>query len=138
MIGWTLVIAGGVGFLYSSAFGAPGKVESVFGILDVNGWHNVFHIVTGLVGLMCAGSYRSARGYAIGLALLYAALAIWGFVLGSGQTILSIIPVNTEDSVLHALIAVGACVAGLATPPAQRPTTQAQMRASDVRMRDYA
>ena len=33
-------------------------------------------------------------------------MAIWGFILGDGESILSIIPVNTEDDVLHTLIGV--------------------------------
>ena len=125
MIGGTLVIAGGVGFAYSAAFGTPGHTASVLGILDVNGWHNVFHIVTGAIGLLCAGGYVAARRYAIGLALVYAVLAIAGFAVGDHKTLLSIIPVNTEDNVLHALIAIAACVAGLATPSAPPPSTVA-------------
>jgi hypothetical protein len=54
-----LVVAGIIGFFYSSDFGDPGDVDGVLGILDVNGWHNVVHIVTGALGLVAysAGAY---------------------------------------------------------------------------------
>lgn len=122
LIGFTLVIAGIVGFFYSSAFGSPGKVDSVLGILDVNGWHNLVHIATGALGLAMARSYSSARAYCLILAALYAVVAIWGFVLGDGGVILSIIPVNTEDNVLHTVIALVSLVVGIVTPAVPAPS----------------
>jgi hypothetical protein len=115
VIGAVLVIAGIVGFFYSSAFGSPGETDAVFGILAVNGWHNVVHILTGVLGLLAAGS--AARLYAGGLGVVYAAVAIWGFAIGSGESILGFIPVNTEDNVLHALIAVAGIAAYFASAP---------------------
>src|SRR4051812_22956318 len=96
VIGVVLVGAGALGFAYSAAFGTPGHTDSVLGILEVNGWHNVFHIVTGVLGLLCVGGFVAARRYALALALLYAVLAIAGFAVGDHKTLLSIIPVNTE------------------------------------------
>src|SRR6266513_1690737 len=78
LVGGTLVIAGIIGFFYSAAFGSPGKVDDVFGILSVNGWHNVVHIVTGGLGLLAAGYW--ARQYALGLGVVYIAIAVWGFI----------------------------------------------------------
>jgi hypothetical protein len=114
LVGGTLVIAGIIGFFYSSAFGSPGQVDAVFGILNVNGWHNVVHIVTGGLGLIAAG--YAARQYALGLGVVYIAIAIWGFILGDGGNILGFIPVNTEDNFLHVIIGVLGVAAGLATP----------------------
>jgi len=92
----------------------------------VNGWHNVVHILTGAIGLAVATSYGNARLYAIGLGAVYVVIAIAGFIAGDGETLLSIIPVNTEDNVLHLLIGVAGLGAGLATPAVQPPTTAAQ------------
>jgi Domain of unknown function (DUF4383) len=119
VVGATLVVAGIIGFFYSSDFGSPGNTDSVFGILDVNGWHNVVHIVTGGLGLLAAG--YAARYYAGGLGVVYVAIAIWGFIIGDGESILGFIPVNTEDSVLHALIGVAGLGAYAASAP--RPAT---------------
>jgi Domain of unknown function (DUF4383) len=123
LFGIVLVGAGIVGFFYSSDFGEPGEVDDVLGILDVNGWLNVVHIATGLIGLAVAGSYGNARAYAIGLGAVYVAIAIWGFIMGDGESLLGILPVNTEDNFLHLLIGIAGLGAGAATPATQAPTT---------------
>src|SRR5215217_7199014 len=108
VIGLTLVLAGIAGFFYSASFGSGDATErdAVLGILDVNGWHNIVHILSGAIGLALFTSAARARTYAIGLAVVYTIVAIWGFVIGDGESILGFIPVNTEDNVLHALIAL--------------------------------
>src|SRR3954451_1979733 len=93
LIGWTLVVAGIAGFFYSSVFGSPGEVKALFGVLDVNGFHKLVHLLTGLLGIAMARTFASARAYCLLLAVLYATVAIWGFVLGDGNAILSILPV---------------------------------------------
>jgi Domain of unknown function (DUF4383) len=113
LVGAVLTIAGIVGFFYSGSFGSPGEVDKVFGIFAVNGWHNVFHLATGLLGLAAAG--YAARQYALGLGLLYLVVAVWGFIIGSGDSILSIVPVNTSDNVLHLILGVTGLAAGAAT-----------------------
>jgi Domain of unknown function (DUF4383) len=123
LFGIVLVGAGIVGFFYSSDFGEPGEVDGMLGILDVNGWLNVVHIATGLIGLAVAGSYGNARAYAIGLGAVYVAIAIWGFIMGDGESLLGILPVNTEDNFFHLLIGVAGLGAGAATPATQAPTT---------------
>jgi hypothetical protein len=118
VIGAVLVVAGIIGFFYSAAFDSPGKVDSVLGILDVNGWHNVVHIVTGAAGLAAFGyGAAGARLYAGGLGLVYLVVAIWGFILGNHEAILSFLPVNTEDNVLHLLIALAGFGAFAASAP---------------------
>ena len=114
LVGGVLVIAGIVGFFYSSSFGSPGDVDDVFGILAVNAWHNIFHILTGAIGLLVAG--YAARQYALYLGIVYIALTIWGFVIGSGDSILGFIPVNTEDNFLHLILGLLGIGAALATP----------------------
>jgi hypothetical protein len=114
LVGGTLVVAGIIGFFYSSSFGGPGTVDDVFGILAVNGWHNMVHILTGGLGLLAAG--YAARQYSLGLGAVYIAIAIWGFIIGSGDNILGFIPVNTEDNFLHLVLGVLGVSAGLATP----------------------
>jgi hypothetical protein len=123
LVGGALVIGGIIGFFYSSSFGSPGHVDAVFGILDVNGWHNILHIVTGGLGLLAAG--YAARQYALGIGVVYIAIAIWGFILGDGHSILSVIPVNTEDNFLHVILGVLGLAAGLATPAVARTRTAA-------------
>src|ERR687896_855644 len=117
VFGVVLVMAGIVGFFYEAEFSSDEAVrDAVFGILDVNGWHNLVHIATGVLGLVAAGSYAYARSYALGLGAVYVVVAVWGFVVGDGDSILSIVPVNTEDNVLHVLIGVTGLAAAAATP----------------------
>lgn len=123
LVGGALVIAGIIGFFYSASFGSPGDVDDVFGILAVNAWHNIVHILTGAVGLLVAG--YAARQYALGLGAIYIVIAIWGFVIGSGDSILGFIPVNTADNFLHVILGVLGIGAGLATPVERARTAPA-------------
>jgi hypothetical protein len=113
--GTVLALAGIVGFFYSSDFGSPGDVEALFGVLDVNGWQNLFHILTGAAGLLAysAGSL-AARQYALAVGALYLVAGAWGFVAGPGDSILGIVPANTAADVFHALIGIAGLSAGLA------------------------
>ena len=121
VVGGTLVAAGILGFFYSTSFGDPGEVDGVLGILDVNGWHNLVHIATGALGLLSLG--YGARTYALGLGVVYVVVAVWGFIIGDGESILGIIPVNTEDNVLHVIIGITGLAAYAATPAAPPVTT---------------
>ena len=123
IVGATLVVAGIIGFFYEPAFSSDKSVrEPVLGILDVNGWHNVVHLASGLLGLAVWRSYSGARRYAIWFGAIYAVVAIWGLVIGSGESILGIVSINTEDNVLHLLLALAGIFAGLGTPATPRPS----------------
>jgi Domain of unknown function (DUF4383) len=125
VVGTVLLVAGIIGFFYSASFGGPGEVDSVLGILDVNAWHNIVHLLTGGLGLAAfsAGAY-AARQYALSLGVVYLLVAIIGFLYGDGEAILGFIPVNTEDNVLHLLLGLaglGAAAATTEPAPAARP-----------------
>ena len=114
------MIAGIIGFFYSASFGSPGEVDEVFGVLAVNGWHNLVHLATGLLGLAAAGyAARATTPWASGC--VYIVVAIWGFIIGSGDSILGIVPVNTEDNILHLILGLTGLAAGAATPASRRP-----------------
>jgi Domain of unknown function (DUF4383) len=130
VIGVTLVAAGILGFFYNASFGTGDGTErdAVLGILDVNAWHNLFHLVSGVIALAVAGSYSGARTFALAFGAVYLVVVILGFIAGDGDEILNIIPINTEDNVLHVLLTIAAFGAGLATPatnrhPGARPAT---------------
>jgi hypothetical protein len=136
VFGATLVLAGIVGFLYSADFSTgsaaadPGNRDALIGVFDVNGWHNVVHILSGLLGLALARSWRGARLYAWGFGLVYLVVTAIGFSLGSGHAILGLIPVNTEDNFLHLAISLLGIVAALATRSAPPPTLVSRERGS--------
>jgi Na+-transporting methylmalonyl-CoA/oxaloacetate decarboxylase beta subunit len=124
VIGLTLVAAGIAGFFYNASFDTGDDLsrDAVIGILDVNGWHNVVHIVTGVIGLALAGSYDSARLFALAAGAVYIVVAVAGFIAGDGGELVGLIPVNTEDNLLHLLIGIAGLGAGLATPAVQPPS----------------
>jgi hypothetical protein len=125
VVGATLVVAGILGFFYNASFGTGDATErdAVLGILDVNGWHNVVHVLTGVIGLGVSGGYDGSRVYALGFGVIYLVLAVLGFVAGDGDEIFNLIPVNTEDNVFHLLIGVAGVGAGAVTPGTPAPST---------------
>jgi Domain of unknown function (DUF4383) len=128
LVGGTLLVVGIIGFFYSASFGSPGEVDAVFGIFDVNAWHNLVHILTGILGLAVAG--YAAREYALGLGVVYTIVAIWGFVIGNHESILGIVPVNTEDNFLHLALGLTGLAAGAATPADERRRSERPGRAT--------
>ena len=126
LVGAVLVVAGILGFFYEASFATGDSIvaDDVFGLLAVNGWHNVVHILLGLLGLGLAGSNESARFYCLFSGVLYVILTIWGFAVvdnGIGDLI-GLVPVNTEDNVLHLILAVTGFAAAFATPTTTRRT----------------
>jgi hypothetical protein len=113
--GALLTIAGIVGFFYSANFGSPGEVDKMLGVFDVNGWLNVVHLVTGLLGLVALA--YAPRAYALALGFVYLMVAIWGFIIGGGESILGVFPVNGADNVLHLIVGLLGLAAGIATRP---------------------
>jgi Domain of unknown function (DUF4383) len=123
LIGAVLIIAGIIGFFYSANFDTGNSAviantDDLFGVLGVNGWHNVVHILIGLLLLACAGT--AARSAALGVGLLYLVLSIWGFI-ESDNVLLGLLPVNDEDNVLHLVLGLLGLGAGAASPAIGRP-----------------
>jgi hypothetical protein len=123
LVGGVLVIAGIIGFFYEASFATGDSVVSddAFGILAVNGWHNLIHLSLGLLGLACAG--YAARTYALGVGLLYVVLAVWGFLVTDNgvAVLLDLVPINSEDNWLHLILGLTGLAAGAATPKASDP-----------------
>ena len=120
LVGAVLVIAGIIGFFYSASFDTgtaevAANTDDVFGVLGVNGWHNLVHIALGLLALAVAGSPYGARTYCLGIGLVYVLLAVWGFI-DSDNILLGLIPVNNEDNFLYLILGIVGLGAGAATP----------------------
>lgn len=125
VFGAVLVAAGILGFFVSADFGVGGQTDTSSRLLafDVNGWHNIVHLVSGAIGLAVVGSYTGARVYALALGAVYAVLTILGFTVAVDEVLLGFVPINTADNFLHLAIAIAAIGAGLATPAQPAPTT---------------
>jgi Domain of unknown function (DUF4383) len=125
VIGLALVAGGVLGFFYNASFATGDEIErdAVLGILDVNAWHNLVHIATGALALLFVGSYSASRAFAAVFGAVYFVVAILGFIVGDGEAIAGLVPVNTEDNVLHVLIALAGLLAFATTPAVPPPTT---------------
>ena len=129
LVGGVLVIAGIIGFFYEASFASGDSLRSddVFGVLAVNGWHNLVHIAIGALLLICAGS--AARGAALFVGVLYIVLCVLGFIATSNSgigfiaengTLFKLVPVNNEDNVLHLILGITGVVAYYASRPVSR------------------
>jgi hypothetical protein len=129
LVGGVLVIAGIIGFFYEASFASGDSIraEDVFGILSVNGWHNVVHIAIGALLLVAAGS--ASRGAALFVGIVYIALCVLGFIAtGDGgitfvakdDVLIKLVPVNNEDNVLHLILGITGVIAYFASRPLRR------------------
>src|SRR5918992_5643122 len=117
IVGGTLVVVGLLGLLAEATFDTsaasdPGAVDGEnFILFEVNGWHNVVHIASGLFLLALAGRHRTARTAALAFGAICAVVTVIGLV--DGHDVLGLIPVTPADNVLHILLTVAALAAGL-------------------------
>jgi hypothetical protein len=129
LVGAVLVIAGIIGFFYESSFATGDSIREsdVFGLLGVNGWHNLVHLVIGALLLAAAGS--AARPAALLVGVLYLVLCILGFVATGGggidfvaenDVLIKAVPVDNADNVLHLVLGITGVLAAYATRPAGR------------------
>jgi hypothetical protein len=134
LVGAVLVVAGIIGFFYEASFktGDSIRADDIFGILAVNGWHNLVHLAIGAILLAAAGA--AARPAALFVGVLYIVLCILGFIatgddgigfIAENDTLIDLVPVNNEDNVLHLILGITGVIAGLATRPMARPAAPA-------------
>jgi hypothetical protein len=117
LFGAVLLLVGILGFVADSSFGTGSDVNgSDFVVFEVNGWHNIVHILSGALGLALWRTPAGARSYALGFGVVYLAVTVWGFV--TGDQVLWLIPVDTADNFLHLVISLTGIAAGLASAPA--------------------
>lgn len=110
-----LAVLVGIGFIFAGVAGygvLPQFVENglLFGLFEVNAMHNLVHIVSGVIAIMAATSFRLSKLYFILFGLVYGFVAFWGF-WNNGD--LYMMHVNMADNYLHAGIAAVSLLIGL-------------------------
>jgi hypothetical protein len=110
--GAALLLVGILGFIADASFDTGDGVNggSFLGF-EVNAIHNLVHVASGLVLLIAARRRDTARAVAIAFGLTYGLVAIIGLI--DGNDVLTLIPVNAADNVLHVLLSVLGIIAGL-------------------------
>lgn len=125
LAGAALLLAGIFGFLADATFDTGGGTDSaggnVGGMLqgdsflgfEVNGWHNVVHILSGLFLLALAGKRKTAKTAALAFGIVYGIVTIIGLI--DGNDVLGFIPVNPADNVLHLVLSLAGIGTALAS-----------------------
>ncbi len=100
----TLAFIFGAGFL---ALGIAGLVPDymsngkLFDIFRLNFEHNIAHLASGIIAVLCGISgYFASKMFFVIAGVIYAFLALFGFQIGEGM-LFEMIAVNTADNILH-------------------------------------
>jgi hypothetical protein len=127
LAGLGLLLAGVFGWLADASFdtGATGDTDpggnangalqgdSFLGF-EVNGWHNLVHLLSAIVLLAAFSRRRPAKTVALAFGIVYGIVTIIGIV--DGNDVLGVIPVNPADNVLHIALSAAGILAALISP----------------------
>jgi hypothetical protein len=111
VIGAVYALIGVIGFFvtgFENFFGHTG--ESLLGF-EINGMHNVVHILIGVAGLVLSRTLAGARTYGWLLAVGYGAAFIYGLLAINKEW--DFLSINAADNVLHILTALVGLVIAL-------------------------
>jgi len=124
LAGLGLLLGGIFGFIANASFDTSGTADTdtagnangqlqsdSFLGFEVNGWHNVIHLLSGLVLLAAFRRRGPAKTVAIAFGVVYGLVTIIGLI--DGNDVLGLIPVNAADNILHIALSLLGIVAGL-------------------------
>jgi hypothetical protein len=108
-------VANGIGaFLIDPNF-SIGRVHGSGGVLGAevtaNGWHGLFHLLPGIVGIAAAWRPRTALAYLLAAGALYIAVGAWGLIAGGASV--GLIAVDRAGDVVHLIEGLIAFTAGV-------------------------
>jgi hypothetical protein len=95
----------------------PGAAGRLLGLFPVNWLHDVVHLAFGVWGLAASRAFTASRVYGRSVAIIYAALAVFGLIPGL-NTLFGLVPLHAHDVWLHGVLAAGAAYFGWRTVPA--------------------
>ena len=120
----TMAVLFGVVFLLIGILGfVPGitKDEMLLGVFHVNAAHNVVHLLSGAVALFCGmTSLGASRNYFRIFGVVYALVAVLGFLNPGDTMLLGLISNNQADTWLHVAIAAVSLLLGFMPTSADR------------------
>jgi hypothetical protein len=127
LAGAALLLAGIFGFIADASFDTAGSADTDVGGnadgmlqgdsflgFEVNGWHNVVHLLSGLVLLAAFSRRRPAKTVALAFGVVYGVVTLIGLI--DGNDVLGLIPVNPADNVLHLALSAVGILAALSSP----------------------
>jgi hypothetical protein len=89
----------------------------ILGIFATDTVHNVIHLLSGVLALAFAGKPSQAKMFAMVFGIIYALVAIVGFLTASGSKALGLFVVNGADNWLHVVIAIVLLYFGFMSKP---------------------
>jgi hypothetical protein len=97
-----------------------GSSQLFFGDMAIanNGWHGLFHLLSGALGLATARSPSLALTFTWAIGATYLLAAVWG--VADGGAVLWVIPVDAPGSALHAAEGALAVAVAFATQSLRR------------------
>lgn len=107
VVGWVFLVIGILGFIPNPLVGEDALFQT-----DLN--HNIVHLLSGIIFLWVA--YKASEKSTMLLkvfGVVYLLVAILGFFMADGGSILGLIEVNGADNWLHVLLGVVLLGAGL-------------------------
>jgi hypothetical protein len=110
--GAVYALVGVLGFFVSSDVAFAGKSGASLLGFDVNGLHNIVHLLIGVALIAASRTHAAARSTNLTIGAVYVLLAVLGPFIDN--TALDIVGLNGPDHVLHALsgvLLVGVAVA---------------------------
>ena len=139
-IGATLLLVGLLGFIADATFdtaasgrdddggnaGGALQGDSFLGF-EVNGWHNVVHLLSGVLLLASFRMRGAAKTAALAFGVVYGIVTIVGLI--DGNDVLGLIPVNAADNILHLVLSALGIVSALVSPATEQTHTTAGRRA---------
>jgi hypothetical protein len=119
LAGLALLLAGIGGFIADSTFDTGNAIQGdTFLGFEVNGWHNLVHIASGLVLLASFARRGPAKSVALAFGLVYGLVTIIGLI--DGEDVLGVLPVNPADNILHIALSALGIITGLMSRGAYR------------------
>ena len=109
LVGLTLILVGLLGFFADATFDTAtgGDLDGDdFVVFEVNGWHNLVHIASGLLLLVGIAKHELAKTVLIVFGVTYVAVSVIG--LADGKDVLGLFPIDKADNVLHIVLAASA------------------------------
>src|SRR3954453_20446830 len=112
VFGAVYALVGVLGFFVSNDVDFAGKEGASLLGFDVNGLHNIVHLLIGVVLIAAARTHASARSANLVIGAVYVLLAVLGPFIN--DTAADVIGLNGPDHVLHLLS--GVLLVGVAVP----------------------
>jgi hypothetical protein len=105
LFGVVFLAVGILGFVPAAAAPGPDGMPMLLGIFMVNTVHSIVHIASGAVFLIAGmAGVGAARAWFKIFGIVYALVAVMGFVVGNGM-IFNLISNNPADTWLHVVLA---------------------------------